>query len=52
MHSEAVERLEQDNIHDAAEKAWCTTNRAAALVPSRTGEEPPAPTTRPRNSWY
>ena len=42
MHSESVERLEQDNIHDAAEKAWCTTNRAAALVLSRTGE-PPGP---------
>ena len=43
MHSQAVERLEQGDIRDAAEKAWCATKRATdALVLSRTGEEPPS----------
>ena len=35
------ERLEQGDIRDAAEKAWCATKRATdALVLARTGEEP------------
>ena len=43
MHSQAVERLEQNDIRDAAEKAWCATKRATdALALSRTGEEPPS----------
>ena len=44
MHSQAVERLEQGDIRDAAEKAWCATKRATdALLLARTGE-PPGPT--------
>ena len=42
VHARAVERLEQDDIRDAAEKAWCATKRATdALILARTGEEPP-----------
>ena len=41
VHAQAVERLEQDDIRDAAEKAWCATKRATdALILARTGEEP------------
>ena len=41
MHSQAVERLEQGDIRDAAEKAWCATKRATdALLLARTGEQP------------
>ncbi len=41
VHTEAVERLEQGDIRDAAEKAWCATLRATnALILARTGEEP------------
>ena len=41
VHAEAVERLEQGDIRDAAEKAWCATLRATnALILARTGEEP------------
>ena len=41
MHSQAVERLEQNDIRDAAEKAWCTTKRATdALILALMGEEP------------
>ena len=44
MQSQAVERLEQGDIRDAAEKAWCATKRATdALLLARTGE-PPGPT--------
>ena len=44
MHSQAVEHLEQGDIRDAAEKAWCATKRATdALLLARTGE-PPGPT--------
>ena len=44
MHSQAVERLEQGDIRDAAEKSWCATERATdALLLARTGE-PPGPT--------
>ena len=32
MHSQAVERLEQGDIRDAAETAWCATKRATAKV--------------------
>ena len=42
VHSQALDRLEQDDIRDAAEKAWCATKRATdALILARTGEEPP-----------
>ncbi len=42
VHSQALERLEQGDIRDAAEKAWCSTKRATdALILARTGEEPP-----------
>jgi uncharacterized protein (UPF0332 family) len=41
VHSEALERLEQGDIRDAAEKAWCATLRATnALILAHTGEEP------------
>ncbi len=41
VHAQAVERLEQDDIRDAAEKAWCATRQATdALILARTGEEP------------
>ncbi len=41
MHREALERLEAQDIRDAAEKAWCATKRATdALILARTGEEP------------
>ncbi|MDE2787661.1 MAG: hypothetical protein OXL37_13495 [Chloroflexota bacterium] len=41
MHSQAVERLEQNDIRDAAEKAWCATKRATdALILALMGEEP------------
>ena len=42
VHSQAVERLQQGDVRDAAEKAWCATKRATdALILARTGEEPP-----------
>ncbi len=42
MQAQAVERLEQGDIRDAAEKAWCATKRATdALILARTGESPP-----------
>ena len=41
MHASALERLDQGDIRDAAEKAWCATKRATdALILARTGEEP------------
>ena len=41
MQGEALERLAEGDIRDAAEKAWCATKRATdALILSRTGEEP------------
>ena len=41
MHSQAVERLEQGDIRDAAETAWCATKRATdALLLAHTGEQP------------
>ncbi len=41
MHDAALERLEADDIRDAAEKAWCATRRASdALILVMTGREP------------
>ena len=41
VHAEAIERLTEGDIRDAAEKAWCATLRATnALILARTGEEP------------
>ena len=41
VHAEAIERLAEGDIRDAAEKAWCATLRATnALILARTGEEP------------
>ena len=41
VHTDALERLAQGDIRDAAEKAWCATKRATdALILARTGEEP------------
>ncbi len=41
LYTSALERLEQGDIRDASEKAWCATKRATdALILSRTGEEP------------
>ena len=41
VHAQAVERLEQGDIRDAAEKAWCATKRATdALILALTNDEP------------
>ena len=41
LHDAALARLDADDIRDAAEKAWCATERAAdGLIVARTGEEP------------
>ena len=41
MHSAAMFQMEQGDIRDAAEKAWCATKRATdALILARTGQEP------------
>ena len=41
LAASAIERMEAQDIRDAAEKAWITTKRAAdALALARTGEEP------------
>ena len=41
VHSQAIERLDNGDIRDAAEKAWCVTKRATdALILAQTGEEP------------
>ena len=41
LQVDALRRLEQGDIRDAAEKAWCATKRATdALVLARTEEEP------------
>ena len=43
VYAQAIERLEQGDIRDAAEKAWCATKRATdALALSRTEQEPPS----------
>ena len=50
VHAQALERLEQDDIRDAAEKAWCATKRATdALILARTGENPQPPPSLPTN---
>ena len=42
MYAAALERLEQNDIRDAAEKAWCAAKRATdALILARTGTLPP-----------
>jgi len=42
MHAAALERLEQGDIRDAAEKAWCAAKRATdALILALTGVLPP-----------
>ena len=41
LQAQAVERLEHDDVRDAAEKAWCATKRATdALILALTGQEP------------
>ena len=41
MQSQALKRLANGDIRDAAEKAWCATKRATnALILARTGQEP------------
>ena len=41
VYDSAIERLEQGDIRNASEKAWCATKRATdALILARTGEEP------------
>lgn len=41
VYNSALERLEQGDIRDASEKAWCATKRATdALIVARTGQEP------------
>ena len=41
VHAQALERLEQGDIRDAAEKAWCATKRATgALILAGAGQEP------------
>ena len=41
MYGQAIERLEQGDIRDAAEKAWCATKRATdGLILALSGEEP------------
>ena len=42
MYAAALERLEQGDIRDAAEKAWCAAKRATdALILARTSVLPP-----------
>ncbi len=41
MYDDSLRLLDQGDIRDAAEKAWCATKWATdALILSRTGEEP------------
>lgn len=41
LQEQAIERLEQGDIQDAAEEAWCATKRATdALIMALTGQEP------------
>ena len=41
MQAEALRQLENGDVRDAAEKAWCATKRAAdAMILARTGVEP------------
>ena len=41
VHAQALERLQQGDVRDAAEKAWCATKRATdGLILARTDKEP------------
>ena len=41
VHTQAIVRLADGDVRDAAEKAWCATKRATdALILARTGDEP------------
>ena len=41
MYEQAIERLEQGDVRDSAEKAWCATKRATdGLILALTGEKP------------
>ena len=41
MQASALERLEEGDVRDASDKAWCATKRACdALILARTGVEP------------
>ena len=41
VYEQAIERLEQGDVRDSAEKAWCATKRATdGLILALTGEEP------------
>ncbi len=41
IQEQAIRRIEEGDIRDAAEKAWCATKRATdALILARTGHEP------------
>ena len=41
VYEQAIERLEQGDIRDSAEKAWCATKRATdGLILGLTGKEP------------
>ena len=47
LYESALRQMDQGDIRDAAEKAWCATKRATdALLLARTGEDP-AVTARP-----
>ena len=44
LHASALERLDANDIRDAAEKAWCATKRATdALILARKGLVPNVP---------
>ena len=46
MQAEAMARLADGDVRDAAEKAWCATKSATeALILARTGQEPNTPAT-------
>ena len=46
MQSQAIDCFDRGDVRDAAEKAWCATERATdGLILARTGEEP-VPTAR------
>lgn len=50
MYFSALDRMDADDIHDAAEKAWCAALRATeALVLARTGQSPTTSTAASRN---
>ena len=41
LYESALRQMDQGDIRDAAEKAWCATKRATdALILARTGEDP------------